>query len=138
MDPTFVEKGFKNWKKCPEALKCHDTPEYHCDYVKLLNGEETTDDIADEFSDIHIRKKANNRHMFLQVLQNIQFLTRQGLAFRNDSENFDQLLTRCEKLDLVSLSGEIRIRTNFYISILYLRDKTHGSKLFERFSGRYQ
>ena len=34
--------------------------------------------------------------MLLQVLQNIQFLSWQGLAFRNDNDNgdFDQLLKK--------------------------------------------
>ena len=38
--------------------------------------------------------------MFLQVLQNIQFLRRQGLAFRSDNGNgnFDQLLKKSEQI----------------------------------------
>ena len=100
-NPAFFERGFRNWEKCSEAFTSHETSEYHCNYVTLLNDEETTNDIADEFSDILIRKKVNSKQIFFQVLQNIQFLTRQGLAFRNDNgdENFDQLLKQCEKLD---------------------------------------
>ena len=37
MDPTFGEKGFRNWKKLPEAFTNHETSEYHRNYVKLLN-----------------------------------------------------------------------------------------------------
>ena len=100
-DPAFFERGFRNWEKCPEALTIHETSDNHCNYVKLLNDEEITNDIADAFSDILIRKKANSRQIFLQVLQNIHFLTHQGLDFRSDygDENFDQLLKQCGKLD---------------------------------------
>lgn len=78
----------------------HKTSEYYRKYFKLLNDEETIKDIANEFSSIHIRKKAN-REIFLQVLQNAHFLTSQGLTFWSDNrfENFDQLLARCQKLD---------------------------------------
>ena len=75
----------------------HKTSEYYRKYFKLLNDEETIKDIANEFSSIHIRKKAN-REIFLQVLQNAHFLTSQGLTFWSDNgfENFDQLLARCQ------------------------------------------
>ena len=78
-------------------FKSHERSEDHRDNVKFLNDEETTNDIAYKFSDIHI-KKSSNRQIFFQVLQCIQFLTHQGLAFRNDNGdvNFDQLLKRCK------------------------------------------
>ena len=78
----------------------HKTSEYYREYFKLFNGEETINDIVNEFSTIHIRKKAS-REIFLQVLQNTHFLTSQGLNFWSDNgdENFHQLLARCQKLD---------------------------------------
>ena len=63
-DPAFVQKVLRNWKKFPEAFLSHKISEYHRDYVKLLNDEETSFDIAEKFSDIHIRKKANNKQIF--------------------------------------------------------------------------
>ena len=99
MDLALVEKGLKNWKKCPEVFTSLETSKYHRNCVKLLNDEETTNKFANEISDIHIKK--SNRQILLQILQNIQFFTRQGLAFWSDNgdENIDRQLKRCEKLD---------------------------------------
>ena len=80
----------KNVKK----LTSHKTSKYHRDYVKLLNDEETANDSAGELS--NIRKKSKHQIIFLQVLQNSQFLTRHVLAFRNLRETVRK---RCEKLD---------------------------------------
>lgn len=66
MDPAFVEKEFRNWKKCQEAFTSHKTPKYHRGYVKLLNDEETANDSAGELS--NIRKKSKHQIIFLQVL----------------------------------------------------------------------
>lgn len=73
MDLAFEEKGFKNWKKLPEVFTSHKISE----------------------------KKAKNRQILLQVLQNIQFSTGQGFVFwkDNDDRNSDQVLKRCQKLD---------------------------------------
>ena len=80
----------------------HPTSEYHGDNVLLLAEEEKTGDVSELISTEHKRQKANNRQVLLQVLQNIQFLSRQGLAFRNDNDNgnFDQLLKKVNKLTL--------------------------------------
>ena len=98
---TFIETGFRNWKKCPKAFIGHSTSEYHRDNVLLLAEEEKTGDISELISTEHKSQKANNRQVLLQVLQNIQFLSRQGLAFRhdNDNGNFDQLLKKSEQID---------------------------------------
>lgn len=51
---------------------------------------------------IHVNDKAENRRMLLKIIQNLQFLGRQGMAVRghDDSEsNFMQLL----KLRLLKL-----------------------------------
>lgn len=63
--------------------------EYHRDFV------------AAEFSNIHIRKRANGRQIFHQVLQNAQFLTRRDLTFwnNNGNGNFNKPLKRCKELD---------------------------------------
>ena len=58
--------------------------EYHLDFV------------AAEFSNIHIRKRANGRQIFLQVLQNAQNLT---FRSNNGNGNFHQPLKRCKELD---------------------------------------
>ena len=71
-----------------------------CD-VLLLAEAEKTGDVSELISTEYKRQKVINRKVLLQVLQNIQFLGRQGLAFRNDIDNgnFDQLLKKSEQID---------------------------------------
>ena len=58
-------------------------------------------DVGEQISDSLVNEKAKNRQMFLTILQNIQFLARQGLAFRGneDQGNFDQLMKLSSKID---------------------------------------
>ena len=56
----------------------------------------TTKDVGELLSTIHAEWKCENRHSFLTILSNLQFLARQGLALRVDGDennsNFHQLL----------------------------------------------
>ena len=54
---TFIETGFRNWKKCPKAFIDHATSEYHRDNVLLLAEEEKTGDVSELISTEHKRKK---------------------------------------------------------------------------------
>ena len=98
---TFIETGFHKWKKCPKAFIDHATSEYHHANALLLAEEEKTGYVSELISE-HKRQKANNMQVLLQVLQNIHFLSRQGLAFRNENDNgnFDQLLKKVNELTL--------------------------------------
>ena len=63
MDPAFVEKGFRNWKKYLQAFTSYEESKYHHEYhVKLINDEETTNEILDKFSDIHIKKQRTGKY----------------------------------------------------------------------------
>ena len=64
-------------------------------------------DVGELLSQEHQEEKAANRKMFLKILQNLRFLTRQGLPLRGGCEdadsNFIQLLhllsMDCSQLD---------------------------------------
>ena len=58
-------------------------------------------DVGEQMSVSLVNEKAKNRQMLLTILQNLQFLARQGLAFRGnkDQGNFDQLIKLSSKID---------------------------------------
>ena len=58
-------------------------------------------EIGEEINGSLVNDKAKKRQMLLTILQNIQFLARQGLTFRGneDEGNFDQLMNFCSKID---------------------------------------
>ena len=76
--------------------------EFYChkDYINQLSPPETVY-IHESFDETPICKKATNRQIFLTILRNIQFLSRQGLAFwgNNNEGNFEKLMKLSAKVD---------------------------------------
>ena len=76
--------------------------ESHCHkhYVYQLSPPETVY-VDESFDETIICEKARNRQIFLTILWNIQFLSRQGLAFRgnNNEGNFEKLMKLSAKVD---------------------------------------
>ena len=86
-DETFITRRYRNWR--------------HEDYVNELSLPETVFCVDESFDETLICKKAGNRQIFLAILRNIQFLSRQGLAFwgNNNEGNFEQLMKLSAKID---------------------------------------
>ena len=57
--------------------------------------------VDESFDEILICEKARNRQIFLTILWNIQFISRQGLAFQgnNNEGNFEQLMKLNTEVD---------------------------------------
>ena len=90
-DYPFISRGYRNWKKAGEWFLEHKTSDCHENYKKLLNRADDEVDVGEQISDSLVNEKVKNWQMFLGILQNIQFLARQGLAFcqNGDQGNFD-------------------------------------------------
>ena len=77
----------RNLKKAGERFLEHKTSDCHKNYKKLLDGADDEVDVGEKISDSLVNEKVKNWQMFLAILQNIQFLARQGLAFcQNDDQ----------------------------------------------------
>ena len=71
------------------------------DYINQSSPPETVCYADECFGETLIWESARNRQIFLTILRNIQFLSRQGLAFQenNNEENFEQLMKLSAKID---------------------------------------
>ena len=103
MEVAFTRTGFSNWKKCP-CWKCLQKHKASCyvDRVALTYIEtKNKQPIEAQLSEMKEKEQANNCQFMLQIIQNVQFLSRQGLVFRGNNKegNFDQLLKRCEQIN---------------------------------------
>ena len=85
-DPAFISRGFRNWKKAGERFLEHETSDCHKDYKKLLDMADDEVDIGEQISDSYANENAKTQQMFLTILQNIQFVARQGLALRANAD----------------------------------------------------
>jgi len=89
---TFVQSGFRNWKKAPERLKMHQSSHAHAVAVMHLTTKST---VTAQLSLQLQQQKAKARDNLLLIFQCVRYLARQGLALRGheqDSGNLDQLL----------------------------------------------
>ncbi len=102
-DPAFISKGFTYWKDGTSAFNKHLASACHHEAVAAMQVDREVGDIGELLSTHHQREKAQNRAMFRRIVQNLCFLSRQGIALRGqvdgEDSNFTQLLRlRCEPL----------------------------------------
>ena len=100
-DETFITRGSRNWRHTKENFRVLEESGCHKDYVNQLSPSETVCYVDESFDETLVCKKASNRQIFLTILRNIQFISRQGLAFRenNNQRNFEQLIKLSAKVD---------------------------------------
>lgn len=117
-EPTFISKGFRNWKKAAgktgrfqlyQASQCHRVATEALAHVKY--GIPVTTKLSKQLSS----EQAAGRKCLKILFTTVGFLARQGLALRGHEEeegNFMQLLrTRCQ--DVPELSGWLLRRKDF-------------------------
>ena len=105
-DPAFLTKGFTYWKEATTAFKKHEASQCHeetNEAINLLPKQVAMGDIGEMLSKKHSDQKAANKEVFLRILQNLRFLTRQGLALRGTHgeevhSNFMQLFILLVKI----------------------------------------
>ena len=107
-DGAFITNGFSNWKKALQKFKEHQTSECHklaTDYeIVIPNTNHSIIDLTNSNAQ-QIRKQ--NRHYLAKIIETLQYLARQGIAFRGDNDeesNFIQLLKLRVKDDSVLAS----------------------------------
>ena len=72
-ESTFIETGFRNWKKCPKAFIDYATFQYHRDNVLLLTEEEITGDVSELISTEHKRQKQTIDRCFYKSFRTFSF-----------------------------------------------------------------
>ena len=100
-DESFLTCGYRNWLCPTEHFRVHEESHCHKDYVNQLSPPEIVCYVDESFDETLICEKARNRQIFLTMIQNIQFLSRQGLAFwgNNNEGKFEQLMKLSAKVD---------------------------------------
>ena len=92
---AFISDGFRNWKKSPKSLSEHAKSKPH---LAAHHHEIVVPQCRDvgEMLDSNLEKSRKEERQYLKiVMENTQFLSRQGLAFRGSddlNDNFTQLL----------------------------------------------
>lgn len=97
-ESSFITDGFTNWKEATCSFRRHQQSKSHLEAVEaIITTPKQSADIGELLNHEHLEQKKTNRAMFfLQFLENIRFLARQGLPLRNtfdDDSNFGALLS---------------------------------------------
>jgi len=96
MDEAFISKGFSNWKKALLRFQEHQTSQCHqvaVEYEMVIPR--THGNIVDMTSTTARATREENRRCLAKIIESLQYLARQGIAFRGDDDkesNFIQLL----------------------------------------------
>ncbi len=102
-DQAFISRGFTNWKDGPECFRRHEESKCHKEaYDMIVSIPNTVPNVGKMLSTIHSKKQHENRKALMVILENTQFLGRQGIAFRGHEEcegNFIQLFKLRSKDD---------------------------------------
>ena len=119
-EPTFVSKGYCNWKEAREAFRSHASTECHKESIeRVVTLTETTSDIGESLSSSYANEINQNKNMLLKIFENIRFLARQGLPLGGDGDesnsNFVQLF-KLRSADDSSMLEWLQKRTNKYTS----------------------
>ena len=93
---SFLEKGFKNWKKALEKFEKHLSSQCHraASTFEILICRRP--DVAELFDNKEKEALELSRRCFMAILDSIQYLAHQGIPFRghgsDEDSNFFQLL----------------------------------------------
>ena len=95
-EDTYISKGFRSWKKASKCFNDHQGS--GCHKIALTNHV-TIPKCGDivEMTNTNVQKSRNEeRRYFIKVMECVQYLGRQGLAFQGEScdgnDNFTQLM----------------------------------------------
>lgn len=96
-DASFIQIGFSNWKDATIRFSKHEQSTCHKSAMQtMVFLPKTTKDVGEQLNFATIKEKENNRQLLMKIIENIQFLARQGLPLRGDgddtSSNFYQLM----------------------------------------------
>ena len=155
-DQAFLQKGFSNWKDAVECFRRHEQSRCHMDAVQVMVVlPKSVRDFGEALSEAHSQSKSENKKVLLKILQNVWFLSCQGVTLQGhdayDSEsNFIQLFklrdnpeigrwlkrkgdkylspdVQNEMLQLMSLSILRSIATNLHDACYLMADESADS-----------
>ena len=92
-EEAFITKGFINWKDACASFRKHETSKFHIEAVQAITKPQHN--VDEMLSQVHSNQKKLNGRMLMIIMQNVRFLSRQGLALTghgDDESNFTQLL----------------------------------------------
>ena len=94
-DDAFTSTGFKNWKNALSRFKKHENSESHREATMKYTAALKSPSVSTLISNDIIKEQSIQRHVFLQEVNSLRFLARQGLAFRGHEKeegNFYQVM----------------------------------------------
>ena len=99
LEPSFVTRGFSNWKDATMLFRKHKESGCHKDAMQVIvTIPKHTSNVGEMLSHTLTVEKKENRECFRKLLSNIMFLARQGCAIRGDQNESDSNFTQLLKL----------------------------------------
>ena len=118
-EETFLTTGYRNWKKARYAFSEHQKSKCHLTAMTFEVTVPKCGDVREMMSREEASRMELNRQCLMKIIETLQFIGRQGLALRGDSDdedsNFIQLLKLRGK-DVPDLIEWIKRKKNKFTS----------------------
>lgn len=115
MQDTFIDTGFKNWKKGMERFKVHEKSENHRASIEFIQFRSNTHTVMSQITEHSLKEQQEARSVFKVVISSIRYLARSGQAIRGnnwDSGNLIYLLQE-RSLEFPALEIWLKKRNNW-------------------------
>ena len=84
---AFLDQGFRNWRKAIDYFRTHQQSECHKTATDLEIAPQTCKNIIELTNENAKKLRSAERSYFIKVMETVQFLGRQGIAFQGENEN---------------------------------------------------
>ncbi|XP_048583324.1 zinc finger MYM-type protein 1-like [Nematostella vectensis] len=95
-EPAFTTKGFNTWRNATKMFRLHQNSKCHKQAVECVREiPAKCRDVSELLVEQTVKERENNRRYLSKIIQNLQFLARQGIAIQGAKEtdsNFHQCL----------------------------------------------
>jgi hypothetical protein len=116
LQKTFVSDGFNSWKKCPKALKEHETSEQHREGINNLKmKKQCGSGVISMVNENFQKDQKQHQAALVAMFETAKFLLEQGLPFQghdDESGNFVRLL-HLRAQDIPALSSWLNRRNKW-------------------------
>lgn len=82
---SFISSGFCDWKNSLRALRLHNHSRFHSECLYVIQ-QQSQSPIISQLGIVAKQQQEQRRRLFMAEVSSLQYLLRQGIAFRGHSE----------------------------------------------------
>ena len=82
---SFISRGFCDWKNATRALRLHSHSKFHSECLYVMQ-QQSKPSIVSQIDVVAKQQQEQRRRLLMAKVSSLQYLLRQGIAFRGHSD----------------------------------------------------